>query len=51
MPEAAPEPARPMKWPLPIFDAKRLAPTGTQCMLREAKKYPDMLDRLLRYED
>lgn len=38
IPDAAPDPASPMKCPLPILLAKRDAPTGNQGMLLDAKK-------------
>ena len=61
MPDAAPVPARPMKWPDPMLLANNEAPTcntrfstdqhltgltNTKFMLREAKKYPPTLLRL-----
>ena len=45
MPEAAPVPANPMKWPEPMLLAKSEAPTRIQCMEREARKYPPTLSR------
>ena len=47
IPLAAPLPAKPIKCPLPMFEANRLAPTGSQCILLDARKYPFTLARLL----
>jgi hypothetical protein len=40
IPLAAPLPAKPMKWPLPILEANKLAPIGIKCIERLARKYP-----------
>ena len=51
IPEAAPVPARPMKWPDPILLANNDAPTGIQCILLEAIKYPATESLLLFHDD
>ncbi len=47
MPVADPEPAKPIKCAVPIFEAKRLAPIGMKCIVRPARKYPPTLFRLV----
>ena len=49
-PDAAPEPASPIKCSDPILDAKSDAPTSNQFIPRPAKKYESIVFRLCPYK-
>lgn len=46
IPPAAPDPARPMKWPEPMLLENKDAPIGHHSMFLPAKKYPLSVARL-----
>lgn len=50
-PDAAPDPANPMKCSLPILLANKEAPTGNHVMNRPARKYPLTVPRFERNMD